>query len=75
MAVAVVTRAFLQCELLPSLNTEIIETLSVRVPTRDGQGFVDIYASYYTGTVADQDNQAFQCDIQEWRNLHWRFYR
>ena len=62
--VAVVTCASLQCEVLPSLNTEIIETLGVRVPTRDGQGYVDIYASYYTGTVADQDNQAFRRDIQ-----------
>ena len=46
--VAILVHVSIRCELLPSIDTEIIETLGVRVQTQDAQEYVGIYASYYT---------------------------
>lgn len=62
--VAIVAHTSLQCKMLPSLGLEIIESVGVNLKLSGTPYGVDIFAVYYTGTVADQDHDAFRRDLR-----------
>lgn len=67
--VAIVVHHSVPFETLPSLGTEIIEAIGIKIKLDGHHQFLKIISAYYTGTVADQDPAAFRRDIKRLTTL------
>ena len=73
--VAVVVRKNISHELLPDINTELIENLGIKIKLTDNT-FVNIYSCYFPGGSpgsSDTKKTSFKSDLRKFsRTLHSR---
>lgn len=67
--VAIVVHKSIKCNIMKSLDTEIIETIGITISSSTNQK-VNILSTYFTGTTSNHDYAAFVRDIRKITSPH-----
>lgn len=71
--VAIVVHKSIKCNIMKSLDTEIIETIGITISSSTNQK-VNILSTYFTGTTSNHDYAAFVRDIRKITSPHHRIW-